>query len=313
MIFEIELSSGNKIKIRMKSFGKFFINTAFTHLYPIRSIVKRNVGMVILILTISACEDHPSVLKKNEKIEYYTDSPNLIFKKTVRKTDYDSVYYFYRSGNLFKKGKQTKQKQKFGNWNLYDKDSNLREIREWFTLKGSSQINRAWFLNRKGDTIAWRKEDKIFDQLEFVNDTLGFRNTNYNTFNFITKDTINIAEYYYAFANCGSPLLRDYSSKVKIIVDHSNSLKKDFSNEKKVKLDTFYYAKIDTIHKLDFPGYDLEKVVAFSGKFKEPGQKIIRGYMIEYSGQFPVEKNIKGKAESRTYFEKKIYVKDSIE
>lgn len=269
--------------------------------------------LLLITFTIIACKDNSSEKKLNETVEYYPNNSKVIFKKTIHQADFDSVFYFYDNGLLFKKGKQYKDNQKFGIWELYDKNSRLREIREWFVIEGKSQINRAWFLSKKGDTIAWRKEDNIFAQKEFKNDTLGFRNTNYNTFNFISSDTIKNSEFYLAFANCGSPELRDYNSKVKIVVDNTNSLKKDFSNAASIKLDTFYYAKIDTIHKAQFPDYDLEKVVAFSGKFKKPGKKIIRGYLVEYTDQYPIENNKKAKAESKTYFEKTIYVKDSIE
>ena len=269
--------------------------------------------LLLIIFTIIACKENYSENKLNEIVEYYPNNSKVIFKKTIYKADFDSVFYFYDNGLLFTKGKQYKDKLKFGIWELYDKNSRLREIREWFVIEGKSQINRAWFLSKKGDTIAWRKEDNIFAQKEFKYDTLGFRNTNYNTFNFISSDTIKNSEFYLAFANCGSSVLRDYNSKVKIVVDNTNSLKKDFSNATSIKLDTFYYAKIDTIHKAQFPGYDSEKVVAFSGKFKKTGKKTIRGYLIEYTDQYPIENNKKGKAESKTYFEKIIYVKDSIE
>jgi hypothetical protein len=268
---------------------------------------------LLITLTIIACKENPSEKKLNETVEYYPNNSKVIFKKTIHQADFDSVFYFYDNGLLFKKGKQYKDNQKFGNWELYDKNSRLREIREWFVIDGKSQINRAWFLNKKGDTIAWRKENNIFAQKNFKNDTLDFRNTNYNTFNFITSDTIKNSEFYFAFANCGSPEFRDYNSKVKIVVDNTNSLKKDFSNATNIKLDTFYYAKIDTIHKAQFPRYDLEKVVAFSGKFKKTGKKTIRGYLVEYTNQYPIENNKKTKAESKTYFEKTIYVKDSLD
>lgn len=249
----------------------------------------------------------------NETIENYPKNSKAIFKKTIHLPDFDSVFYFYDNGIIFKKGKQYKYNQEFGIWKLYDKNSHLREIREWFVIEGKSQINRVWFLNKKGDTVTWRKEDNIFAQKEFKNDTLDFRNTTYNTFDFITSDTIKNSEFYLAFANCGSPQLRDYNSKVKIVVDNTNSLKKDFSNSTRIKLDTFYYAKIDKTHKAKFPGYDLEKVVAFSGKFKKTGKKTIRGYLIEYTDQYPIENNKKAKAQVKTYFEKTIYVKDSME
>lgn len=273
--------------------------------------MKKNLLIIfILTFTIIACKENSSEKNRNETLEYYSNNPQKIFKKIVHLTDFDSVYYFYDNGVLFKKGKQYKKNKKFGIWELYDRSSKLREIREWFVIQGTSQINRAWFLSKNGDTLAWRKENNIFKQKEFENDTLGFRNTIYTTFHFITKDTLKKSEFYYGFANCGSPSLRDYNSKVKIVVDNTNSLNKDFANINSVKLDTFYYAKIDTIHKTDFKGYDLEKVVAFSGKFKEAGQKTIRGYLIEYTDEYPIENGEKAKAETKTYFEKNIYVKD---
>ena len=274
--------------------------------------MKKNLLIIfILAFTIIACKEKSSEKKRNETIEYYSNNSKKVFKKIVHKAEFDSVYHFYDNGVLFKKGKQYEENQKFGIWELYDRNSHLREIREWFVIKGKSQINRAWFLSKNGDTLAWRKENNIFRQKEFENDTLGFRSTNYNTFHFLTKDTINISDYYFAFANCGSPKLRDYNSKVKIIVDNTNSVNKDFSNLNSVELDTFYYARIDTIHKSDFNNYDLDKVVAFSGKYKTTGHKTIRGYLIEYTDEYPIENGEKAKAETKTYFEKNIYVKDS--
>ena len=152
----------------------------------------------------------------------------------------------------------------------------------------------------------------LYNQPEFINDTLGHRNTSYNKFVFLTKGTISISEFYLAYAYCGSPLLRDFDSKIKIIVDNTNSLKKDFSNITSVKLDTFQCAKIDTIHKADFGTYDLNKIGAYSGKFKTSGKKNIRGLMIEYSNEYIDENGEKAYAESQTYFEKEIYVKDSL-
>jgi hypothetical protein len=276
-------------------------------------MIKKLFIILLIAFLIISCKENYSDIKMNQTVEYYPDNSKIIFKKNIHFAEFDSVFYFYKNGLLFKKGKQFKDNQEFGIWYLYDKNSSLREIREWFVIDGKSQINRVWFLNKKGDTIAWRNEDNIFPQKEFRNDTLAFRNTTYNTFKFITKDTIKNSEYYLAFANCGSPQLREYNSKVKIVVDNTNTLKKDFSNVTSIKLDTFYYAKIDRIHKVQFPGYDLEKVVAFSGKFKKTGKKTIRGYLIEYTDQYPIEKNKNVKAEVRTYFEKTIYVKDSME
>ena len=267
----------------------------------------------ILLLTslflILSCGDKKA--NKNTQSEYYEGSNELIFKKTKSFEGYDSIYFFYKNKSVFKKGKQNKNGQKIGKWELYDQTSKLREIREYFCIKGKSEINRNWYLNKREDTIAYNKENNIYSQKEFINDTLGHRNTSYDKFTFLTKDTISISDYYLAYAYCGSPLLREYDSKIKVIVDNTNTLNKDFSNIDLVKLDTFQYAKIDTIHKADFGNYDLNKVAAFSGRFDTTGKKTIRGLMIEYTYDFITKDSTKAYAESQTYFEKEIFVKDS--
>lgn len=131
-------------------------------------MMKNLLLIFILIFTMIACKESSTDINPNEKIDYYPNSSNVAFKKTIHKTDFDSVYYFYDNGTLFKKGKQYKENQKFGIWELYDKDSDLREIREWFTIKGKSRANRVWHLNKKGDTLAWRDQDSIYKQADFI-------------------------------------------------------------------------------------------------------------------------------------------------
>ncbi len=273
-------------------------------------MLKINIYYFFLFSLLISCNKN----LENIKLEYYSDSKKSIYKKTIEFEEYDSVYFYYKSQSIFKKGKQHKNGKKYGIWKLYDNESSLREIREYFFIKNHPErnINRNWFLNKKGDTIAYNKKEKLYDQQEFVNDTLGHRNTSYDKFVFLTKDTISISEYYLAYAYCGSPLLRDFDSKVNVIVDNTNSLKNDFSNINSVKLDTFKYAKIDTIHNADFGTYDLNKIAAFSGKFKTTGKKTIRGLMIEYSNSYIDKNGENSTAESQTYFEKEIYVKDTV-
>lgn len=249
-------------------------------------------------------------INENTQFSYYDNANNLVFKKTVNFEEFDSIYYFYKNESIFKKGKQNKNGEKIGKWMLYDQTSRLREIREYFCIKGKSEINRNWYLDKNEDTIAYNKENNVYNQKEFISDTLGHRNTSYDKFTFLTKDTISISDYYFGYAYCGSPLLREYDSKIKVIVDNTYTLNKDFSNIELVKLDTFQHAKIDTIHNADFGDYDLNKVAAFSGKFKTTGKKTIRGLMIEYTNDFITKDSVKAYAESRTYFEKEIFVKN---
>src|SRR5690606_14593170 len=103
--------------------------------------MKKNLLIVfILTFTIIACKEKSSELIRNETIEYYPNKPKVVFKKTIHQTDFDSIYFYYDNGLLFKKGKQTKKNQKFGIWKLYDKESKLREIREWFLVDNHTYI-----------------------------------------------------------------------------------------------------------------------------------------------------------------------------
>ncbi|MFC5195964.1 hypothetical protein ACFPH8_11535 [Bizionia hallyeonensis] len=100
--------------------------------------MKRNLLIIfILSFTIITCKENSSSEKQNETIEFYKNNPNQIFKKIVHQANFDSVYILYNNGVLFKRGKQYKENQRFGIWELYDRNSKLREIREWFVIQGN--------------------------------------------------------------------------------------------------------------------------------------------------------------------------------
>lgn len=248
----------------------------------------------ISIIMITACKESQPHLKQNETIEYYPNNPKVIFKKKIHLVNFDSVYYFYDDGVLFKKGKQFKEKQKIGNWELYDRESNLREIREWFTIEGKSRVNRVWHLNKKGDTLAWRREDSIYKQKEFFNDTLYFRHTIYDDILF-NKDTIELNEPLRAMVEVWSPSIRNHPANTRVILSRQEeNFNYDFSNEKEIKLDTFYDLTIDIENQKWFPDSDFNHIVVFGRWFDMPGEKIIRGYYQQYStGPFDLQEDEK--------------------
>ncbi|MCW9037720.1 hypothetical protein, partial [Altibacter sp.] len=220
------------------------------------------------------------------------------------------------NGVLFKRGKQHQENQKFGNWELYDRESHLREIREWFTIKDESRLNRVWHLNKKGDTIAWREEDSIFKQKEFINDTIYFRNTIYD-YIWFNKDTLRLNEPLKATVEIWSPVIRDYPANLRVLLARQeNNFNYDFSNEKEIRLDTFYDLTIDTINQKWFPDSDFNHITVFGRWFNKPGEKIIRGYYQQfYKGPFKPQNNGR-KMDSilgyKTYFEKRVFVIDSL-
>lgn len=285
--------------------------------------------IILILLVLQSCADNIKeeveyndqgevVLKKvyDQKknllftLDYYEGFQDKVKQRTVPQTDFDSVYVYYDNGNILKKGKKTKDGKKFGVWNLYDKNEDLREIREWFLIEDTVRINRAWFLNSEGDTLAWRKEDRIFDQKEFENDTLSFRNSQYNFVKFITPDTIAVSQYYYGYATVGSPLLRDFDWEVLVVVNKPNEeINRDFSNLNEVELDTFFNVSRDATLKVK-SDYDPKHIAAFSQKFSTPGEKTIRGYVLEYTDEYLLPGGERTRADRKIYFEKQIYVQE---
>lgn len=243
-------------------------------------------------------------------ISYYERDPRKKYKETIFKEDYDSVTYYYDNSNIFKEGKLNKSGKRFGVWNLFDREGNKREIREWFYINGGTRINRAWFLDKKEDTLAWRYENVVFKQKEFMFDTIGFRGSSYTYFVF-NRDTISLKEPIRAYALCGSPILRNNDSQIMVLIGNSKSpFNQDFSNESEVKLDTFYNLTIDKENQKWFEGVDRKYFTAFGYYFKTPGEKTLRGYMLEYAvGDFG---NNLDSLTHKVYFEKTIYVKDTI-
>lgn len=266
--------------------------------------------IIFLVSTISSCTIDKNGKLPNETLEYYPTDSNQIYRKLAKKTEFDSVFFYYKNGNIFKKGKSRKNGNPFGIWNLYSENSELREIREWFVINGQSRINRVWFLDKKGDTLAWRYQDSIFNQKEFINDTLGIRATNYNIIHF-NKDTLEFNEPIRAYAYLRSAVLEDKNSKTIVLIGKSkDNFNPDFSNENEVKLDTFYNLTIDKENQKWFKGVEQKYFTTFGYYFTTSGEKTLRGYMLEYAiGKFENEID---SITSKTYFEKKIYVKDSI-
>ena len=277
----------------------------------------KNILLIFIFsFIILGCKKNQSEKRLNETVEYYPNNSKVIYKKTVHLTKFDSIFYFYDDGVLFKKGKQYQENQKIGIWKLYDRDSNLREIREWFTIKGKSRENRVWHLNKKGDTLAWRDEDTIYKQQQFINDSIYFRNTIYDVVHF-NKDTVRLDEPVKAYIQVFSKVIRDSPSNARVIIgSQKNNFNYDFSNQEEVKKHIFYDLTKDSINQKWFPNSSLNDIVTFGQWFKTPGKKIIRGFYQQYSfGPFKKsekEKELDSLIGYKTYFEKVIYVKDSI-
>ncbi len=281
--------------------------------------MKKSAKILILffIINLISCKEKVSQKSKIEEIDYYSDTDSKkIYKKIIHYINFDSVYVFYKNGNLFKKGKQYKENQKFGVWKLYDKKSNLREIREWYTIKGKSRANRIWNLNQKGDTISWRSKDSIFKQKEFFNDTTYFRNTNYDKIYF-DKDTIKLNEPLLGVIEIGSRALADYpNNHARAFISRENkNFNYDFSNNNEVVLDTFNDLTIDKVNKKWFTAPESNEIILIEKYFNSPGKKIVRGFYEQYAkGPYVINNEIVDYVTNyRKYFQKIIIVEENPE
>lgn len=273
---------------------------------------------IIILLFISvfiSCNHKSKSKSENISVEYYSN--DSVFRRTTHYINFDSVFYFYRNGKLFKKGKQLNDSQKIGKWMLFDDMGNLREIREWFPYKGNSRLNRVWHLDSKGDTLAWRTEDDIYKQKEFVNDTIGRRATSYDIIYF-NKDTIKLNEPVIGYIEIGSHTITDYPANLRVLLaTEKENYNYDFSNEKEVRLDTFYDLSIDTVNQKWFRGAKFRDLTTFGQWYDDTGEKTIRGFYQQfYIGPAESdEKNmiIDSVIGPKTFFEHKVVVIDSID
>ncbi len=258
-----------------------------------------------------------SFYNSNNRIDslksYYDSIEEVNYITSIRKKDYDSIIFYYKNGNVFKTGKQTFEGLKFGNWNRYTKESVKSDVREYFIIKGKSLINRRFYLNKEGDTTWYGRKFNTYNQIEFKSDTTESRNSIMIPFDFYQGDTISLDEPFAASVRCNSPLGREFNSEIMMFLAKENSnFNDDFSNEHEVKLDTFFNLNIDEENIKNFPeGTNKNYVVVFGRWFKTPGDKVLRGYMKEYWTKLDDDKDTL-ELERKVYFEKKIYVKDTL-
>jgi len=254
--------------------------------------------------------------KKNvlKEAKYYYDTiGKKIKKKYHRKKEYDSVFLYYKNGIVYEEGKQKNNGLKYGNWNRYTIDSFLSDTREYFIIKNESILNRKFYYNKQEDTVWYAKKFNRYNQEEFLKDTLNYRNSTMNLFDFYHSDTIFINEPFTASIRCNSPLAREYNSEIMMLLaKETANFNENFSNESEVKLDTFYSLNIDETNRVNFPDANFNYVAVFGRWFKSPGEKLLRGYMREYFERNPTENDSIVRGERRVYFEKKIFVKDTL-
>lgn len=270
--------------------------------------MKKIVSCFIFALIFLTCKNNKENKKSQESVvENDTISFKLYSNNSYKELKFKNglIKIFYVNGNLFTTGYINEKNQKTGYWYYYTKEGQLSEIREHLIIKNMPYVNQQIFF--RGDKEVWfRAKDpkfNLYDQKDFQSDTLNYNLSFYTEFE-VAKDTIFLNEPWLATAYYYTPVFKDKKSDVIVVLGDFNE---DFSNVKEVKRDTFFNLVKDVENQKWFPDDDFNYTLAFGKWFNTSGEKEIRGYVSEY-----FKDSIKNEHEIRTYFKKRLFVKDSI-
>lgn len=253
------------------------------------------------------------------KSTFYYDNNEVKYKEIFYKSDYDSLIYYYNNNNVFKIGKKNKEGLHFGFWNYYTREGYLSNSKEFLLINNSwskgNWLNQSIFFNKAGDTMFYgNNEFNIYNQEEFKKESEGEKTSFFVRFHKNNvSDTISISEPFSSIAEDGFPLWDKVNSESYLVLAKEKfNFNSDFSNEKIVKLDTFLCLERDKLNQEVLPNVDRKHTVVFGRWFDTPGKKIMRGYMVEhYKRKATQNDSVLGETR-RTYFEKIIYVIDTL-
>ena len=233
--------------------------------------------------------------KKDSSVYYYKTPEDKI--KFIRYWLTDSntkEVNFSIKGEIESEGFLIYDSIRLGKWNYYKNNKQLYKTQEYRIVNGKSYVNQEWHMNRAGDTL------------------------NYGNFFSIVynKDTVLVGEPIKGIAYLDVPLFKGKESEIVVVVSAKGStdFNEDFSNMDKVELKIFDNLKKDSKNQRFFQDYKdkFEHTAAFGKTFQTAGDKILRGYILEYYETSSRNDSIR-REERKMIFEKEIYVKDSSE
>lgn len=274
-----------------------------------------NLFIVLSILFISCKNKNESSIKENYNEsasdtikEYYDDE-----QKTLKllKLKNGRIITFFKNGRIFSEGNLNSEQNRIGVWNFYTNEGLLSESREYRIINKKPYINQIIYFDEDENKLYNRIESfNYYSQIEFQRENLEGGKSHYAEFDF-GKDTINLNEPWRAACFYYTPLFRDNNSEMIIVLNKEESLfNEDFSNIKEVKKDTFFSLSRDVENQKWFPEDDPDYTVVFGRWFDSPGEKTIRGFLSEFYEKTKKDTTIL--VESKMFFEKVIYVKDTV-
>ncbi len=212
----------------------------------------------------------------------YFDSTKRILKiKDVSIND--SVLkstFFYENGSIEAEGFY-KNGLKFNNWHFYRNDGTLSQKIEYKIVNGEQYLNQRMRFDVNGVPIY---EGSHFYDYETSNDTIQINED--------VKFLFHLKNPFF------SPKSDVYILKPKLNYEFNN----DFSNLNEIELDTIY----SLVKTHDMKNQNLS--VAFALNFSKPGNKIVKGILVEEIDKDRMEMDSLDILQTRYYFDKALYV-----
>lgn len=133
----------------------------------------------------------------------------------------------------------------------------------------------------------------------------------------LARDTIILDNYVKGLVILEKPFFQEVESKIIVVFEEDEKfpLKNDLSNELEIPIVAFHNLSVDIENQEWFPDYDFNKTSAFGKKFSTTGSKKLRGFVLEYITEEPpsLDTIIHDDKHKKHYFEKEVYVKDTID
>lgn len=229
--------------------------------------------------------------RKDSSIYYRND--NIWYLNYYVNGKIHSQKKYYPNGKIEEYGNLDNENIPIGKWKFYNKNGYLEEVKEFKIINGKSYLNQHWFFDINGDTL---KEKGTYYDLDFV------------------SDTINLSEPIVGIVDLTNPGIKNKKTYVKVVVpkDYSPDFNDDFSNINIIDIDTTYNLNIEKDYReqAGLEGNFVRSAI-FGRYYDTPGLKTFRGIIIEYAYDKSNGDTL-GYLEHKKYFEKEVFVKDSI-
>lgn len=224
----------------------------------------------------------------DSSLYYYENFKSIVRAKdffnrdgSIMRTDFDTTGIRDKEGIIRPDGKA------IGDWSYYDNDGILSSIKQFKIINQKVYLNQEIYLNKKGDTL--------------------YQGSHFFSVYSTSKDTITLGNSYNMYLRLYIPLYKNRDSKTYVLLGDGENFNSDFSNESIIKKDTFYNLTEDVKNQRWFEKDKFEYTVVFGKKYFTPGNKTLRGVLVEY-----FVNNKEDTIFNKKYFEKSFYVRDSI-